>query len=60
MQNKLNELKRSKEPKKAQFLLKMRPDLKLAIQNTARKQGRSMTNYILTVLAESIDWDGDI
>jgi len=52
--------KEAPNPKQDFIQLRIYRDLKKAIQVEAVKDGRSLTNYILKVLADKIGWKGKI
>ncbi len=46
--------------KKQKFALPLHPEFKDALEEQAQKDHRTLTNYILNVLADKIRWKGKI
>jgi len=55
--DKANEVKNKDKPR---FMIPIHPHFKQALGEEAKKERRTLTNYILSVLADKIDWQGKI
>lgn len=47
-----------RKPPKVSFLLKMRPEFKLALMRESQRTGESMSFLLLEAFAEKISWKG--
>jgi hypothetical protein len=50
----------AKKDEKLKFALPLHPEFKDALQEQAQNDHRTLTNYILNVLADKIKWKGKI
>ena len=50
----------TKRKHKSKFMLPLEDDFKDALEEQAKNEHRTLTNYILNVLADKIRWKGKI